>query len=94
MSSLSKQVRAVFFRTAAGGEPVRDWLKAMEPIEDRKRIGIDIKLSSSAGPLACQHVDRLKVAYSRFEQHLPTGALRECSSTATPKTEWCFFMAS
>jgi len=38
-----KCVRAVFYRTEAGGEPVREWLKSLPSREDRKRIGEDIK---------------------------------------------------
>jgi phage-related protein len=34
-----KQIQAVFFRTAAGSEPVREWLGA----DDRKAIGDDIR---------------------------------------------------
>jgi phage-related protein len=37
-----KRVPVIFFRTRAGGEPVRGWLKALSS-EDRKRIGEDIK---------------------------------------------------
>jgi phage-related protein len=36
-----KRVPAIFFRTATGHEPVREWLKAMDA-EDRRRIGEDI----------------------------------------------------
>jgi hypothetical protein len=38
-----KRIEAVFFRTGAGGEPVREGLKALSPIEDRKQIGVDIR---------------------------------------------------
>jgi hypothetical protein len=38
-----KRVPAIFFRTEAGGEPLRDWLKSLLSSEDRKRIGEDIK---------------------------------------------------
>jgi Gp49-like protein DUF891 len=38
-----KRVRAVFYRTEAGGEPVREWLKRLPSREDRRRIGEDIK---------------------------------------------------
>jgi len=31
----------VFYRTAAGTEPVRDWLRGL-PVEDRRTIGIDL----------------------------------------------------
>ena len=37
-----KQVPAIFYRTEAGGEPLREWLRSLSP-EDRKRIGEDIK---------------------------------------------------
>ena len=38
-----KRIPAIFFRTAAGGEPVREWLKALPSSGDRRRIGEDIK---------------------------------------------------
>ncbi|MFA5957074.1 type II toxin-antitoxin system RelE/ParE family toxin [Hyphomicrobium sp.] len=34
-------IELVFFRTSAGAEPVRDWLKEL-PAEDRNRIGLDL----------------------------------------------------
>ena len=37
-----KRVPAIFFRTEAGGEPVREWLRSLSP-DDRRRIGEDIK---------------------------------------------------
>jgi hypothetical protein len=37
-----KRVPVIFYRTEAGGEPVRDWLRELS-WEDRKRIGEDIK---------------------------------------------------
>ena len=39
-----KRVPVIFFRTEAGREPVRDWLKGLPLVEDRKRIGEDIKM--------------------------------------------------
>jgi len=46
-----KRIWALFYRTAAGGEPVREWLKGLEPIEDRKRIGLDIKTVEFGWPV-------------------------------------------
>jgi phage-related protein len=46
-----KRIEAIFYRTAAGGEPVRDWLKGLEPIEDRKQIGVDIKTVEFGWPI-------------------------------------------
>ncbi len=45
-----KRIPAIFYRTEAGGEPVREWLKGLSP-EDRKRIGEDIKTVEFGWPL-------------------------------------------
>lgn len=47
----SKRVPAIFFRTEAGGEPVRNWLKGLSLPEDRKRIGEDIKTVEFGWPI-------------------------------------------
>lgn len=36
-----KRIHAFFYRTPAGNEPVREWLKEL-PFADRKTIGTDI----------------------------------------------------
>jgi phage-related protein len=46
-----KRVQAVFFRTDAGGEPLRNWLKSLPLDEDRKRIGEDIKTVEFGWPI-------------------------------------------
>ncbi len=46
-----KRVSAIFFRTEAGGEPLRDWLKSLPSPEDRKRIGEDIKTVKFGWPV-------------------------------------------
>jgi phage-related protein len=38
-----KRVPAIFYRTEAGGEPLRNWLRGLPSAEDRRRIGEDIK---------------------------------------------------
>ena len=38
-----KRIEVIFFRTAAAGEPVRDWIKSLTPVEDRKQVGVNIK---------------------------------------------------
>jgi phage-related protein len=45
-----KRVPAIFFRTEAWGEPVREWLKSVSP-DDRKRIGRDIKTVEFGWPV-------------------------------------------
>ncbi|HEV3317918.1 MAG TPA: type II toxin-antitoxin system RelE/ParE family toxin [Candidatus Angelobacter sp.] len=46
-----KRVQAVFYRTEAGGEPVREWLKSLPIREDRKRIGEDIRTVEFGWPV-------------------------------------------
>ena len=46
-----KRISAIFFRTAAGGEPVREWLKGLPLQEDRKRIGQDVKIVEFGWPI-------------------------------------------
>lgn len=45
-----KKVPAIFYRTEAGGEPVRDWLKGLSKAE-RKAIGEDIKTLEIGWPI-------------------------------------------
>tara|TARA_B100000965_G_scaffold264644_1_gene223491 strand:+ start:1074 stop:1418 length:345 start_codon:yes stop_codon:yes gene_type:complete len=42
MAATPKRIPAVFFKTDAGNEPVRDWLLKLDD-DDRKRIGRDLK---------------------------------------------------
>lgn len=45
-----KRIPAFFYRTEAGNEPVRDWLKVMA-VEDRRLIGEDIKTVEFGWPV-------------------------------------------
>ncbi len=40
----------VFYRTAGGSEPVRDWLRSL-PIEDRHRLGRDLAIVQFGWPV-------------------------------------------
>jgi phage-related protein len=51
-------LRARFFRTDAGGEPVREWLIGL-PAADRKTIGHDIKTVQFGWPLGMPLVEHL-----------------------------------
>jgi phage-related protein len=46
-----KRLPAIFFRTRAGREPVRAWLKTLPYADDRKRIGEDIKTVEFGWPI-------------------------------------------
>ncbi|HEY6971682.1 MAG TPA: type II toxin-antitoxin system RelE/ParE family toxin, partial [Candidatus Angelobacter sp.] len=46
-----KRAQVFFYRTDAGGEPVRDWLKSLPFADDRKKIGEDIKTVEFGWPV-------------------------------------------
>jgi len=50
MATSGKCIRAAFFRTEKGAEPVRDWLKGLSR-EDRLAIGTDIKTVEFGWPI-------------------------------------------
>jgi phage-related protein len=45
-----KKITAIFYRTEAGGEPLRDWLKSLPRVEKRL-MGADIKTVEFGWPL-------------------------------------------
>ena len=45
-----KKIAAAFYRTVAGTEPVRDWLKSLSP-EERREIGQDIATVEYGWPI-------------------------------------------
>jgi len=58
--SKGKRVPAIFYRTEAGGEPVREWLRKLPP-EDRKHFGEDIKTVEFGWPVGmpvCKPIGR------------------------------------
>jgi phage-related protein len=50
IQSIEPRLRVVFYRTAAGTEPVREWLLNLAR-EDRRRMGEDIKTVQFGWPL-------------------------------------------
>ena len=53
-----RPLNVVFFKSEAGNEPVREWLRAL-PNEDRKIIGADILSVQYAWPVGKPLVDNL-----------------------------------
>jgi phage-related protein len=49
----------VFYRTAAGVEPVRVWLKSL-PSQDRTTIGVDLKTAQFGWPLGMPLIRKLE----------------------------------
>ena len=50
MADSTKRLQAVFYRSAMGAEPVRDWLKAL-PRDDRRVVGFDIATAEFGWPV-------------------------------------------
>lgn len=51
MPDADKTIEVVFYRSLAGNEPVRDWLKDDVSVEERKIIGTDIKTVEYGWPI-------------------------------------------
>lgn len=64
-----------FFRTAAGKEPVRDWLKAANR-EDRRAIGEDIKTAQFGWPLGMPLIRKLEKDLWEIRTTLEDGIAR------------------
>ena len=56
---LTLKLACIFFRTEAGSEPVRKWLKDEIPAQARKVIGADIKTVQATWPTGKPLVDSL-----------------------------------
>ena len=68
-------LRVVFYRTAAGNEPVREWLKSLRRA-DRKAIGEDIKTAQFGWPLGMPLIRKLGANMWEVRSHLDAGIAR------------------
>ena len=66
---------ARFYRSDVGGEPVRDWLKAL-PVAERKIIGEDIKTVQFGWPLGMPSVAHLESGIWEVRTRLNTRIAR------------------
>lgn len=67
----SKRVPAIFFRTDAGGEPVREWLKALSK-EEKRAIGEDIKRLELGWPIGMPLARALGNGLHEVRTNLPS----------------------
>jgi len=65
-----KKISVVFFKTPAGNEPVREWLKKLTP-EEKKGIGADIKAVEWAWPVGLPLVRKLDTDLWEVRTKLP-----------------------
>jgi len=69
-----KRLPAFFYRADSGREPVREWLKGLDP-EDRKLIGEDIKDVEFAWPIGMPLVRPLGRELWEVRSSLPRGRI-------------------
>jgi len=65
----------VFFKTEAGNEPVREWLKSL-PREDRKTIGEDIKTAQYGWPLGIPLIRKMERGLWEVRSSISQGIAR------------------
>lgn len=65
----------VFYRTEAGNEPVREWLRGL-PREDRRVVGQDIKTAQYGWPLGMPLIRKLEPGLWEVRSHLTQGIAR------------------
>jgi phage-related protein len=68
-------LRVVFYRTEAGNEPVREWLKSLKR-EDRKAIGEDVKTAQYGWPLGMPLIRKLEPGLWEVRSHIAQGIAR------------------
>ena len=76
LHSLSgKALTVYFYKTPAGNEPVRDWLKLRKP-DEKKAIGEDIKAVEFSWPVGYPQVTKLDKDLWEVRTNLPDGICR------------------
>jgi phage-related protein len=68
-------LEVVFFRTEAGNEPVREWLRALVR-EDRRTIGEDIKTAQFGWPIGMPLIRKLATDLWEVRSRVDTGIAR------------------
>jgi phage-related protein len=68
-------LRVVFYRTEAGNEPVRQWLKDLERA-DCKAVGDDLKTAQYGWPLGMPLIRKLESGLLEVRSHISQGIAR------------------
>lgn len=68
-------LRVVFYRTEAGNEPVRQWLKGLDRA-DRKAVGEDVKTAQYGWPLGMPLIRKLETGLWEVRSHIAQGIAR------------------
>jgi phage-related protein len=68
-------LRVVFYRTEAGNEPVRSWLKSLDR-PDRKTLGEDVKTAQYGWPLGMPLIRKLEPGLWEVRSRITSGIAR------------------
>src|ERR1041385_7207102 len=74
MIDRNKRLRARFYETPAGREPVREWLRAMSP-EDRKVIGKDVAKVEFGWPIGMPYCRPLSDGLREVRSEISDGRI-------------------
>lgn len=69
---MAEKIPLVFYRTSAGGEPVREWLKSL-PDKYRKLIGQDLTTAQFAWPVGMPLCRPLRDGLFEIRTKMPDG---------------------
>jgi len=69
-----KRIEARFFKTPAGNEPVRDWLKSLDR-EDRRLIGDDIFTVEAGWPVGMPTCETMGGGIFQVRTNLPSNRI-------------------
>lgn len=70
----AKRVPASFYQTEGNNEPVREWLKQLEPLE-RKMVGTDIKTVEYGWPIGMPTCRPMGNGLYEVRSNLPNGKI-------------------
>lgn len=75
MVDISFVLKVVFYRSEAGNEPVREWLKEL-PRDDKRQIGEDIKTAQLGWPLGMPLIRKVEKDLWEVRTRLADGIAR------------------
>jgi phage-related protein len=68
-------LEAVFYRTESGREPVRDWLRRLEPA-DKQRLGRDLRRLQMQWPIGMPLVRKIEPSLWEMRSKVSSGTAR------------------
>ena len=71
---MAQKIEVVFFRTASGNEPVRDWLLGL-PLDNRREIGLDLQRVQYRWPVGMPLVRPMSKGLFEVRSTLPDGTI-------------------